>query len=79
MMKLRKRNSCGFRSEDGAQDFAVIRSVLILPAVPPALPGRQQQFDVSGGNPRLSTDETPHREPPKHTNMELHRWTSWIA
>jgi hypothetical protein len=28
MMKLRQRISGGFRSEDGAKDFAVIRSVL---------------------------------------------------
>jgi hypothetical protein len=47
--------------------------------VPPALPGRQSEFDVCGGSPRLSIDETPPREPPKHTNWELHRWTSWRA
>jgi NADPH:quinone reductase len=47
--------------------------------VPPALPGRQSKFDVCGGSPRLSIDETPPREPPKHTNLELHRWTSWRA
>ncbi len=28
MMKLRQKISGGFRSQDGAQDFAVIRSVL---------------------------------------------------
>jgi transposase len=28
MMKLRQKISGGFRSEDGAKDFAVIRSVL---------------------------------------------------
>ena len=28
MMKLRQKISGGFRSEDGANDFAVIRSVL---------------------------------------------------
>jgi transposase len=28
MMKLRQKISSGFRSEDGAKDFAVIRSVL---------------------------------------------------
>jgi hypothetical protein len=47
--------------------------------VPPALPGRQSKFDVSGGMPRLSIDETPEREPPKHTHMEFHRWTSTKA
>jgi putative transposase len=29
--------------------------------VPPALPGRQQKFDISGSRP---IDETPNREPP---------------
>jgi hypothetical protein len=38
--------------------------------VPPALPGRQSEFDVCGGGPRLSIDETPPREPPKHTILE---------
>jgi hypothetical protein len=47
--------------------------------VPPALPGRQSKFDVSGGMPRLSIDETPEREPPKHTHMEFHRWTNTKA
>src|SRR6201981_1640306 len=32
--------------------------------VPPALPGRQQKFDISGGRLRESIDETPNREPP---------------
>src|SRR6266568_6465301 len=32
--------------------------------VPPALPGRQQKFDISGGRHRRSIDETPNREPP---------------
>jgi len=32
--------------------------------VPPALPGRQQRFDISGSRPRRAIDETPNREPP---------------
>src|SRR6516162_8699206 len=32
--------------------------------VPPALPGRQQKFDISGGRLRRAIDETPNREPP---------------
>ena len=32
--------------------------------VPPALPGRQQKFDVSGGRHRRSVGEAPNREPP---------------
>src|SRR5437762_322313 len=32
--------------------------------VPPALPGRQQKFDISGGRPPGSIDETLNREPP---------------
>src|SRR6202158_1425559 len=32
--------------------------------VPPALPGRQQKFDISGGRHRRAIDETPNREPP---------------
>jgi len=38
---------------------------------PPALPGRQWKFDISGGRPGRSIDETPGREPPKHTQMEF--------
>src|SRR5450432_2811235 len=34
---------------------------------PPALPGRQSKFDISGGRPRLSIGETPEREPPKQS------------
>jgi hypothetical protein len=34
---------------------------------PPALPGRQSKFDISGGRPRLSIGETPEREPPKRS------------
>ena len=33
--------------------------------VPPALPGRQQKFDISGGRLPRSIDETPNREPPR--------------
>src|SRR5216684_2009347 len=36
--------------------------------VPPALPGRQQKFDVSGGRPPWAIDETPNREPPSTRN-----------
>src|ERR1700726_2779765 len=32
--------------------------------VPPALPGRRQNFDISGGRHRQAIDETPNREPP---------------
>src|SRR4030088_250273 len=32
--------------------------------VPPALPGRQQKFDISGGRHRRAIDETPNREQP---------------
>src|SRR5881394_4076268 len=32
--------------------------------VPPALPGRQQKFDISGGRPPGSIDETLNSEPP---------------
>jgi hypothetical protein len=64
--------------------FSPFRDVVALSlsntkGVPPALPGRQSKFDVSGGMPRLSIDETPEREPPKHTHMEFHRWTSTKA
>jgi transposase len=38
MMKLRQKISAGFRSEDGAKDFAVIRSVLS--------PARKQGWDI---------------------------------
>ena len=55
------------------------QQLLIPMGVPPALPGRHSKFDVCGSSPRLSIDETPPREPPKHTNLELHRWTSWRA
>src|ERR1700681_2949245 len=32
--------------------------------LPPALPGRQQKFDISGGRHRRAIDETPNREQP---------------
>src|SRR6201987_3047480 len=32
--------------------------------VPPALPGWQQQFDISSGRPPRPIDGTPNREPP---------------
>ena len=35
---------------------------------PPALPGRQSKFDISGGRPRLSIGEIPKRKPPKHSH-----------
>ena len=35
---------------------------------PPALPGRQSKFDISGGRPRLSIGEIPERKPPKHSH-----------
>ena len=44
--------------------------------VPPALPGRQYKINISRGAPRLSIDETPDREPPKHTHEEFHQRTS---
>ena len=31
--------------------------------VPPALPGRQSKFDVSGGLPQLKVDEASNRQP----------------
>jgi hypothetical protein len=37
---------------------------------PPALPGRQSKFDISGGRPRLFFGETPEREPQKALSWE---------
>lgn len=38
---------------------------------PPALPGRQQKIDISGGVPRLSIDETLGPAAPRHTYVYM--------
>jgi transposase len=48
MMKLRQRISGGFRSEDGAKDFVVIRSLLST--------ARKQPWDMLA---ILTSDPTP--------------------
>ena len=44
--------------------------------VPPALPGRQQKFDISGGRHRRAIDEIPNREPPSTREESHDRWTA---
>jgi hypothetical protein len=41
--------------------------------VPPALPGRQQKFDISGSRIHRPIVEALNREAPS-TRKELHRW-----
>src|SRR6201997_2280990 len=47
---------------------AAALTLLNQKGVPPALPGRQQKFDVSGDRLPRPTDETPNREPPSTRN-----------
>src|ERR1700694_4986768 len=47
--------------------MAPIRSLLASAGDPPALPGRQEEFDRYGS----PSEETPEREPPKHTRRSF--------
>jgi hypothetical protein len=44
-------------------EYALI-AALTNKRVPPALPGRQQKFDIYGGRIGRSIDEAPNHEPP---------------
>jgi hypothetical protein len=53
---------------DGIGFFGYSQSDSNTKGDPPALPGRQSKFDISGGRPRLSIGETPEGQAPKHSH-----------
>ena len=61
-----------------ASQARITRSIarLIQLEFPRLCRGGSRSLTFAGVVPGLSIDETPLREPPKHTNMEFHRWTS---